>query len=179
MRHRITTFALLLLAIIAAAFVAGCGNDEHETEVSEAEVLHLGDLSFDVQITRFLNPYSEEDSAYLEGAPPLREGEQYLGVFMQINNDGDDEAEVPYPFRIIDTRGREFPQVRVDNDFALLPGTPIPADGTVPGLDTAAREGPIEGSLILFRIEEVSTENRPLKLEIDYDGESGEVELDL
>lgn len=98
---------------------------------------------------------------------------------MQINNDGDDEAEVPYPFRIIDTRGREFPQVRVDNDFALLPGTPIPADGTVPGLDTAAREGPIEGSLILFRIEEVSTENRPLKLEIDYDGESGEVELDL
>lgn len=179
MRHRITTFALLLLAVIAAAFVAGCGNDEHETEVSEAEVLRLGDLEFDVQITRFLNPYSEEDSAYLEGAPPLEDGEQYLGVFMQINNVGDEDSEVPYPFTIIDTRENEYPQVRIDNDFALEPGTPIPADGTVPGLDTPAREGPIEGSLILFPIEEISTENRPLKLEVNYDGESGEVELDL
>ena len=31
-------------------------------------------MDYNVQITRFLNPASPEDAAYLEGAPPLEQG---------------------------------------------------------------------------------------------------------
>ena len=178
MRPRVLTFALLLLALVALPVLAGCGDDK-ETEVNEGEPLELGDLSYNVQITRFLNPSSTEDATYLEGAPPLKEGEQYLAVFMQIDNDGDDEAVVPYPFKIVDTRGNIYVQDRVENDFALVPGTPIPPDGTVPGDETAARNSPIEGSMILFRIPETATENRPLQLQVLGSDETGEIELDL
>lgn len=179
MRSRILTFALLLLSLAAlGAFAAGCG-DEHETEVKEGEPLELGDLHYNVQITRFLNPSSEEDAAYLEGAPELGPGEQYLGVFMQVDNEGDDPAVVPFPFKIIDTRGNVYVQAELDNDFALVPGTQIPAGGTAPGLETVARNGPIEGSLILFPIDEGATENRPLQLQVSSAGETGEIELDI
>ncbi len=178
MRSRIFTFVLLLLALAAASFLAACGSEE-ETEVKEGEPLELGDVHYNVQITRFLNPSSEEDAAYLEGAPELQEGQQYLGVFMQINNEGDEDVVVPYPFEIVDTRGNVYTQARMDNDFSLVQGTVVPADGTVPGEETAARNGPIEGSLILFPIEEAATENRPLQLQVPGLEEEGEIELDL
>lgn len=179
MRPRILTFALLVLAIVVLPVVsAGCGKDE-ETEVKEGESLELGDLTFSVQITRFLNPSSDEDAAYLENAPPLDPGQQYLAVFMQIENTGDDEAVVPFPFKIVDTRGNVYVQDRVENDFALVPDTPIPPDGTVPGEETAARNGPIEGSMILFGIDEAATENRPLQLQVPGEDETGEIELDI
>jgi hypothetical protein len=178
MRLRILTFALLLTALVALPVLAGCGTDE-ETEVNEGEALELGDLTYNVQITRQLNPSSTEDSAYLEGAPPLKEGQEYLAVFMKIDNDGDEAAVVPYPFQIIDTRGNVYTQARVDNDFALIPGTPILPDSTVPGEETAAANGPIEGSMILFPIDEGATENRPLQLEVIGADETGEIELDI
>lgn len=179
MRPRILTFAFLLLALLTFGLLAsGCG-EEAETEVMEGEPLELGDLHYNVQITRFLNPSSDEDAAYLQGAPPLEKGQQYLAVFMQIENTGDEDAVVPFPFEIVDTRDERYTQDRVDNDFALVPDTPIPADGTVPGLEDPARTGPVEGSMILFRIDEAATENRPLKLEVVNGDESGEIELDL
>ncbi len=178
MRPRIPTLALLLLALTLGLIAAGCG-EEAESEVMEGEPLELGDLHYNVQITRFLNPSSDEDAAYLEGAPPLAKGQQYLAVFMQIENVGDDQATVPYPFKIVDTRDQTYVQDRVDNDFALVPDTPIPPDGTVPGLETVARNGSAQGAMILFRIDEAASENRPLKLVVESGGESGKVELDL
>ena len=178
MRLRILPFALLLLALVALPVLAGCGTEE-ETEVNEGEPLELADISFDVQITRFLNPNSTEDATYLEGAPPLGPGQQYLAVFMQITNDGNDAAVVPYPFTIVDTRGDIYQQARVENDFALIPGTLIPPEETIPGEETAARNGPIEGSMILFPILESATENRPLQLEVLGPDGTGEVELDI
>ena len=178
MRPKLATILFLLLALVAMPALAACGEEE-ETEVKEGEPLELGDVHYNVQITRFLNPFSEEDVAYLEGAPELEPGQQYLGVFMQIDNEGDEDVTVPYPFKIIDTRGNEYFQAELDNDFALVPGTVVPADGTVPGEETAARNGPIEGSLILFPIEEAATENRPLQLEVSRLGETGEIELDI
>ena len=46
--------------------------------------------------------------------------------------------------------------------------------------NSIAADGPTQGSLILFLIEEASTENRPLELEIPLpSGEVGVVELDI
>jgi hypothetical protein len=182
MRLRRPTHLLSLVALVAfvalAAIAAGCGDDE-TTDVAEGEPLELGDLSFNVQITRGLNPNSPEDSVYLDGAPPLKPGEQYLGVFMEVSNDGDDVNVVPQPFRIVDTRGTIYNQAPVSNPFALEPGTPIEPGKDVPGVETAAANGPIKGSLILFILDQDASENRPLQLQVPGPDAVGTIELDL
>ncbi len=176
---RFRAFAALLAVGALALPIAGCGDEEHETDVPEGEPLELGEMTFDVQISRFLNPDSPEDADYLEGAPPLEPGEQYFGVFMEIDNEGDEASVVPYPFKIIDTRGNVFVQDEVDNPFALEAGAPIEPGEAIPGSETAAANGPIEGSLVLFALEETAVEDRPLKLEVPGPDGVGEIELDL
>ena len=177
--RRPTSLVLLLLALTAlVSFAAGCG-EEHESEVAEGEPLELGEMGFTVQITRFLNPDSTEDATYLEGAPPLKQGMQYLAVFMKVSNEGHEPTVVPRPFKIVDTRGKVYDQIPVDNPFALDPGAPIEAEGSVPEANTAAAEGPIKGSMILFMLDEDATENRPLQLEVPGPTGVGSVELDL
>ncbi len=174
----IRSFLLLLLSLLALAGLVGCGA-ANETEVNEGEPLELGDLSFNVQITRFLNPSSTEDAAYLVNAPALAKGQQYLAIFMQVDNKGDAANVVPFPFKIIDTRGDIYVQAGVENGFALAPGAPVEPGESLPGPETAARTGPIQGSMILFTIPETATENRPLQLQVPGPGEVGEIELDL
>ena len=143
MRRRTTTIIALAISLLALVALAGCGASEDETAVNEGESLVLGDLHYNVQITRYLNPFSPDDSQYLVGAPELKKDEQYLGVFMAIDNEGKDDNVVPYPFHIVDTRGNIYEQVKgLDNPFALVSGTSIPANGSVPGIETAAAKTP-------------------------------------
>ena len=46
----------------------------------------------------------------------------------------------------------------------------------VDGIETAAANGPIEGSMILFELPEAANENRPLQLVVPGDGEPGKAE---
>lgn len=174
-----TLILLAALVAILALPLAACGSEEPETDVPEGEPLELGEMEFDVQITRFLNPDSPDDAAYLEGAPPLGPDQQYLGVFMEIKNEGEGINVVPTPFKIIDTTGEVTYQADVDNPFTLVPGTPIPPGDMVPGEESPAANGPIEGSALLFPLDEIANENRPLKLEVVGPEGPGEIELDL
>ena len=183
MRRRLLILPLLVLALVGfAAASSGCG-DEPTAEAKEGEPLELGDVEYSIQITRELNRFSPEDASYLEGAPRLRHGEEYLGVFMQVSNNGEEAAVVPDPFKIVDTRGRVYDQVftwpKERSSAALRPGTPVLPDETVPGPETAARNGPIEGSLVLFAIDEAANENRPLVLHVPGPDGVGEIVLDL
>lgn len=179
MRPRLVTFLLLALAVWGSiSLLGGCGSED-ETEVNEGEALELGETTFNVQITRFLNPASPEDSTYLQNAPKLGKGQQFLGVFMQVTNNGDEPTVVPQPFKIVDTRGTIYVQERIENGFALLPGTPLTPGESVPGAETAASNGPIEGSMILFALDEGATENRPLQLQVPGPDGVGVIELDL
>jgi hypothetical protein len=179
MRPRRLIVPLLLLAMIGfAALASGCG-DEATAEAKEGEPLVLGDIAYNIQVNRELNRFSPEDAAYLQGAPPLRRGQEYLGVFMQVTNQGDQVGVVPRPFRIVDTRGTIYDQVDLNNEWALRPGTPVEPGDTLPGPETPARNGPVEGSLILFAISEEANENRPLILHVPGPGEVGEIVLDL
>lgn len=180
MSPRLSRFLLLALAFACLPLLAaGCGAEEPESEVPEGEPLELGEVEFDVQITRFLNPDSTEDATYLEGAEPLLDGQQYLGVFLEIKNEGDEPTVVPYPLKVVDTRGQTFIQEEIDNPFTLVPGEPIEPDGQLPGVQSAAANGPIEGSLVLFRIDETATETRPLQLEVPGPEGVGTIELDI
>lgn len=179
MRSRTAHFLTLATFLLALVAVAGCGSSEAKTEVNEGEPLELGELEFDVQITRSLNPNSTEDSVYLEGAAPLEPGQEYLGVFLQADNTGEEPNVVPFPFKLIDTRGNVYVQEDLDNPFALRAGKLLESDSSVPGPETVARNGPIQGSLVLFRIPESATEDRPIQLQVPGPGEAGLIELDL
>lgn len=179
MRPRSTTPLLLALAVFGALLVAGCGGEHSEGEAVEGEPLELGPLLYNVQITRFLNPNDREDREYLVGAPPIERGEQYLAVFMRIENESDSPQRVPTGFRIEDVRGNIFAPLEIDNPFALDLGSVIAPHEEVPAPDTAAASGPIKGSMALFAVDETLTENRPFVLEIPGVGGEGAVDLDL
>lgn len=180
MRRRLPTIALLAaLASLLVAFT-GCGAEEEEFHAVEGEPLELGELLYNVQITRFLNEDSIEDADYLEGAEPLAEGEQYLAVFVRIMNEGEEVQHVPESFEIDSSREEVFELMPVDNPFAMPLGAEIPGEGQIPEIESAAASGPIKGSMILFAIPEEATEDRPFELHIEGpDGEPGVVELDL
>jgi hypothetical protein len=185
----------LLLVAAALAVVAGCGAEE-ELEVVEGEPLELGELRYNVQITRFLNPGDPEDQGYLRGQDFPPAAEAYLGVFLTVENEGEETAELPEDFRVVDTAGDEYEPIESESPFALpLPGhaedaesaapedeepTSIEPGGEIPEPDTIPSYGPIGGSMLLFQVDEAVTENRPLELEIRGEGgETGLVELDI
>jgi hypothetical protein len=180
MRSRPASALCLLLAALALV-AAGCGEEEEEElDVPEGEPLELGELSYNVQLTRFLNPDDAEDTEYLadqEEAPPQN---AYLGVFMVIENESEDEdLPAATEFTIIDTTDQQFEPVPSESPYALDPGAPVPAAGELPLDDTTAATGPTHGSMLLFLLPDSVTENRPLELEIAGADETGHVELDI
>ncbi|HKJ37056.1 MAG TPA: hypothetical protein VKA36_10850 [Solirubrobacterales bacterium] len=171
---------LIALALFSLGALAACGNEEEELHTEEGEPLELGELRYNVQITRFLNPDSVEDAAYLRGEPPPPAGKDYLAVFIRIQNEGEEGERIPLTFPVKNGREEEFQALPIDNPFALDLGTEIPAGGQLPAIDSPAASGTIKGSMLLYLIDEAATENRPLELEIDApDGETGTIELDI
>ena len=175
--------ALLLAGAVAAALALGaaaCGEEE-ETTVVEGEPLELGELHFNVQLTRFLNPGDTEDSEYLGGQPAPSPGQDYLAVFMDVENEGDDEKQLPAfaEVEVEDTTGATAEPVESESLFALQLGESIPAGGEIPEEDSAASSGPVQGAFLLFLVPEAVTENRPLELKISSGGDEGTIELDL
>ncbi len=172
---------LVLAALIAGPVLGGCGSDPtSELKVDEGEPVKLGDLLYNVQITRPLNAADPEDKAYLAGQPPQPNDKLYLGVFMEVENQGGSTQTVPADFKILDTQGTEFKPIPSQSLFALEPGSNVPPGQTLPEPETTAASGPIQGSMVLFLIDQTATDNRPLTLEIpSASGGVGEVELDI
>jgi hypothetical protein len=172
--------ALLSLLLLALPF-AGCGGDEEEVlDVIEGEPIEADDVSYNVVISRFLNPDDEEDSAYLSGQPEPPPGEDYFGVFMQVENDRDETVSLPDEMRVIDTLDTVYDPLESDSPYALPLGAPIEAEGSYPVANSVAADGPTQGALVLFLVEQTSTENRPLELEIPLpSGKVGVIELDI
>jgi hypothetical protein len=176
---------LTALAAGAVALFAGCGEEE-TSHVVEGEPLELGDLHLTVQLTRFLNPNDIEDAQYLEDQPPPPAGEAYLAVFMEMENEGDEELMAPTAeqIEVEDTTGETFHPVESETVFALDLGAAIPPDEALPADDTAAAEGPVQGSIVIFHIPTTAEQNRPLEMHLKATGEEGAdeegtVELDL
>jgi hypothetical protein len=140
----------------------------------------VDDLLFNVQITRELNPGDTEDKAYLVGQKPLGPDDYYLGVFMRIDNEGDTSEQVPTDMVIEDTVGTRYEPLPSDSLFALRLGDTIHPGDQLPEGESVAANGPIQGSMILFRITSQAFEDRPLTLHITTaTGSTGEVELDI
>jgi hypothetical protein len=179
---------LVLLVFVAAVF-AGCGDKTAITTTAETEGVYIdvGGLTYQVQLSRFLNPFDIEDKEYLHGLPagtnPVLPGDEtWFGVWMRVKNYSDGALTPTDTFTIVDTEGNKFEPVAQDaetNPFVYQPILLQHAQ-VLPLPDTAAASGPIQGSLILFRLKTDSLQNRPLVLEIEQAGTTtGEVDLDL
>jgi hypothetical protein len=186
----------VLAAGLTAVALAACGSaDVKETSGSYSGVggvgapyLSVGPLVYNVQISRSLNPYDTEDSAYLQGLPAaqkeLHPGEEWFGVFMQvINKTGASHQDVAAnDITIYDTEGNVYHPVEVSetNLYAYRSGTSVPSENQLPTPSSAAASAPINGLLLLYRLKLTSLENRPLTIKIvsPSTGEKAEAELD-
>jgi hypothetical protein len=174
--------ALVLALALALVGVAGCGNDLGTKAGDEGIPIKLGDLKINVQETRFLNPAQPDDSEYLAGQKlPTPANKAYLGVFLTMVNEGDNAVRLPTnaEMSIVDTTGAAYPSVPSSTDFAAPLGTELAAGADIPEPGTAAANGPTQGALVIFLVDQAVNENRPLKLEINYQGETGEITLDI
>ncbi len=180
-KTRLGAVVALAAALLLALLLAGCGSNPEDTlKVGEGEPMKLGNLVYNVQISRFLNPRDGEDKAYLAGLPPPPDNEFYLGVFMQIHNEASSNQTVPAGFRVVDTVGTSFKPVPAHGLFALDLGGTVPGKGQLPEPETAAANGPIQGAMVLFLVDRAAVEDRPLVLEIPSStGSVGRVELDI
>ncbi len=173
--------AAVLVCALAVLGVAGCGNDLGK-EADEGVPIQLGDLRFTVQETRFLNSSQSDDKEYLAGQQlPPPHGKSYLGVFLTIHNSGDNAVRVPTnaEMSVVDTTGAAYQSIPSDTDFAAPLGSTLAPGADVPAPGTAAANGPTQGALILFLVDEGVSESRPLKLEIESQGVTGEITLDI
>ena len=81
---------------------------------------------------------------------------------------------------IVDTTGAAYESIPSHTRLRRPAGQRrSPPEPTSPAPGTAAANGPTQGSIVLFLLDEGVSENRPLKLEIDSEGETGEITLDI
>lgn len=166
-----------IVCVLSLAFgVAACGNKEAHPSVADANnnggYVDAGPLTYQLQISRVLNPYSTEDSQYIKGLPlgttPPTADEQWYGVFLWAKNQTDKLHVTTNNFAIVDTQGNKYYPLKLNTNVnpyawssqALAPG------GVQPGPDTTASFGPTQGELLLFKIGNSAYDNRPLTLVI-------------
>jgi hypothetical protein len=173
----------LLAALALAGLVVGvsaCGYTSHEKEVVEGEPVELGELSFNVTFSRYLNPADTEDEAYLVGQAPPPAGSTYFGVFFEVQNESDEPQTLPSTLTITDADKNTYDVLPSQSLYALEFGGEVEPQEQIPVLDSTPQLGPIEGSVAIFLLPAAASDARPLTLHIPgADGENGEVELDL
>jgi hypothetical protein len=173
-KSRVLRTVLVGLFLVAALATAGCGNKPHPRLEADTEgpYIDFGPVKYQVQLSRELNPADAEDGYYLRGLSPsaarISKGQIWFGVWMRAQNTGTTPQPAAREFEITDSEEKVYRPVPLDpqtNDFAyepvkLLPGAILPEAGT------PAAVGPIQGSLLLFKLDLASYQNRPLELRL-------------
>jgi hypothetical protein len=165
--------ALLALVLALTLGVAACGEEEPKTEGAEGEFIAVGDADYQVQLTRLLNPQQRPDETFLRGQTPPADTESYLGVFVRIENEGDEPYKPPRDLKVVDTQDNEYlPLDTTQSGFGLDFGEAIPPNRVAPAPGSPAAFSPTSGALLLFRLKnESATDNLPLELRIPVEGE--------
>ncbi len=186
--RRITILACSLSLVLG---FAACGQQAHphvaDTLGTAASGFYVdaGPVTYQVQLSRELSPYSQEDNGYLAGvsAPPPKPDEEWFAVFVWAKNQTASDQTTTNSFDIIDTAGNKYYPVALNpqvNPYAWSAQTLKPS-ATQPAPDTTATFGPTQGQELLFKINSVAYTNRPLTLEIHAAGQANPtlVSLDL
>jgi hypothetical protein len=167
--RRKTIAAVCVLAVAATGALAGCGGKagDKKNPIREGIAFPLEGVDYNVFITRELNLKIPPDSAYYKG-PEAPKGQTLYGVFLQVCNNGKKAMQTAGRFKIVDNQGNEFSptDLPTDNAFAYHPELLAPKE-CIPQAGSVAQLGPTAGSMLLFQLPLLNTENRPLDLEIE------------
>ena len=126
---------------------------------NEGLYLDLGELKYQVQISRQLNPDDIQDRSTCIGVPAAERraepDEVWFGVFLQVENEADEPLQPSGDIEIVDTQEDVFKPLALDDDERLR----LPLDRadprrarSLPLPDTPAYDTPIQGSLLLFKL---------------------------
>lgn len=177
--RRLPRLAAAFALLAATVLLAACGHTSHSKEVEEGEPVTLGELSYNVIFSRFLNPDDNEDGAYLVGQEPAPEGSAYFGVFFEVQNESEEPQFLADSLTIHDIDHQKFEALPSESLYALQLGGEVEPQEQVPVLDSTPQLGAIEGALAVFLLPASASENRPLTLEIPGPEGPAEVTLDL
>ena len=162
----------LLLVALAAVALGACGNKHSHVLHAETEGVYVdvGELKYQVQISRLLNPTDPEDRGYLVDLPAgeqLGADDEWFAIFMRVENGSEDPQRAADQYEIVDTDENTYRPVQMGpkNVFAYRPGV-VDAHETLPLQDSPAGQSSIQGALLLFKIPYANLENRPLELRI-------------
>jgi hypothetical protein len=182
----------VLAVLLASGGLSACGNHHDETAKiqrieGEGFYLSLGELKYQVQISRQLNPHDIQDKALLLGVPAaeqqLAADEVWFGVFMQVENESKEPLRPAGDIEIVDTQEEVFKPLALEetNQFAYRSTETIPAGQLVPLPDTPAFDTAIQGSMLLFKLKSTALDNRPLELKIQSSTtpQTGIIDLDV
>jgi hypothetical protein len=180
---------IALAAVALGLSAAGCGDKISNVTQGEDEgtFVDVGALSYQVQISRYLNPYDVEDKSYLAGLPagtPVdQKGQLWFGVFVRIKNHSG-QSQTPAPvngYVITDTLNHQFRPLQLNrrvNEYAYTPQKMLPA-AWLPNQQSTPGINPINGELLLYRLPISAIQNRPLDLHINQGSGSASISLDL
>ena len=182
--------ATLASAALLAAGVAACGQEAHP-RVADANnnggYVDAGPVTYQLQISRVLNPFSNEDKQYIAGLPsgtsPAGADQSWYGVFLWAKNQTHQPQQTTDNFVVVDTEGNHYYPIKLnpaENGFAWTSESLAPLQ-TEPKPGTTASFGPTQGGLLLFKISNSAYSNRPLTLEILGSGNQqlASISLDL
>lgn len=165
---------LLLCALTLAIGLTACGHKEaHPTQAdanNDGSYIDAGPVTYQLQLSRELNPYNAEDSQYVKGVPAgttsPTANQLWYGVFLWGKNQTHHDQTTLNSFEITDTQGNTYYPVKLDpdvNPFVWTAQTLAP-NQIEPGPNTVAAAGPTQGGLLLFKLSTTVYSNRPLTL---------------
>jgi hypothetical protein len=182
----------VLAVLLAGGALAACGKHlDEDAKVIQIEneglYLPLGELKYQVQGSRQLNPNDIQDRPLLAGVPAAQQGlkadEVWFGVFVQVENQSDEPLRPAGDIEIVDTQEDVFKPLELEqtNQFAYRPEDPIPGGELAPVPDTPGFNTANQGSMLLFKLTLDALDNRPLELKIESSttDQTGIIDLDV
>ncbi len=193
---------ILASTLVVALAVAACGSSSsvqpttqpaaltgHEVgnEINDGSYIQAGPITYQLQISRELNPYSIQDKPYVQGLPagftPPDANQLWYGVFLWAKNQHHKAYRTSDNFKIVDTEGITYYPIKLNpalNPYAWQ-ATTLPYEGTYPVEDSTQAEGESQGGLLLFKLNSSAYADRPLTLYIlNQSGQKlGSISLDF
>jgi hypothetical protein len=179
---------VVLAAVLIALVAGGCGHEDLKVADNEGLYTVVDGLKYQIQMSRYMNVNDVEDREYLKGLPAgtaqPNADETWFGVWVRVQNEGDKPLPAADTWEIRDTQDNTFRPIPIDtnaNVFAFEKGVEGPPATVLPLSSSAAGQGPIQGSLLLFKLKTDSLQNRPLELRFSngQQGEQGIYDLDV
>lgn len=180
---------IVLAAVALAIGASGCAtsspSDVHHAggilsgrEVADSNndgaYIDANGMTYQLQISRVLNPWGAEDRQYFKGLPAgtpiyrIKPDQLWYGVFLWAKNQHHRPIPTAGNFEIVDTDGDVYHPVTLDpnlNPFAWNARTLVYGE-TEPSQDAIASQFYSGGKLILFKLNTSVYSNRPLTLYI-------------